>query len=147
MSTTEIYLYENKELVRSIPERILTNGETGLIDEVFADDFVEHNPYLGDVYGPDGFREHVYEPFRRAFPDLTATVEDVLAEGDRVFIRVSLAGTHEGEFMGIAPSGRRMNATAFALHRVADGRVAERWTLFDGMGIRRQLEGDARAER
>ena len=141
VSTTERQLFNNKDLVRAIPERIMTAGETDLIEELFAPDFVEHNPALGDVRGPDGFRKYVYEPFHRAFPNVTVTVEDIVAEGDRVVLRAGIRGTHEGEFMGIPPTGRRIDVPAFALHRVADGKVAERWTLFDGVSIRRQLEG------
>ena len=139
MYTEESTLSANKELVLAIPGRIMTDGETDLIDEVFAPDFVEHNPALGEVHGPDGFRKHLYDPFHAAFPDLTATAEDVVAEGDRVVVRVTLSGTHEGEFVGIAPTGRRMSVGAFAFHRIVDGKVAERWTMFDVAGIRKQL--------
>ena len=139
MATTETAIADNKKLVRSIPERIVSEGGIDLVDEVFAPDFVEHNPALGEIRGPDGFREQLYEPFHAAFPDPTATVEDVVAEGDDVVVRVTLAGTHEGEFMDTAPTGRRMTATAIVIHRIADGKVAERWTMFDVLGIRRQL--------
>lgn len=139
MATTDTQLTANKDLVRAIPERIMTDGDTDRIYEVFAEDFVEHNPALGDVIGPDGFREYVYDPFHEAFPDVTATVEDVVAEGDYVALRVTLTGTHEGEFLGIEATGKRMSATAFALHRVEDGKVAERWTMFDVPGIMHQL--------
>lgn len=139
MATTDTGRSANEDLVRTIPGRIMTDGDTDYIYEVFAEEFVEHNPTLGEIHGPDGFREYLYEPFHAAFPDLTADVEECVAEGDRVAIRVTLGGTHEGEFMGVEPTGRRMTATAFAFHRVADGKVVERWTMFDVPGVMRQL--------
>ncbi|MFD1515417.1 ester cyclase [Halomarina rubra] len=126
---------ENETLARAIPERIMTDGDADYIDEVFAPDFVEHNPAIGEIHGPEGFREYVFEPFRRGFSDLRVAVEDVVAEGDRVVLRVTISGTHDGPFMGIEPTGKPLTASGFALHRLAGGKVAERWVLFDALGV------------
>lgn len=139
MATTDTGRSANEDLVRTIPGRIMTDGDTDHIYEVFAEEFVEHNPTLGEIHGPDGFREYLYEPFHAAFPDLTADVEECVAEGDRVAIRVTLGGTHEGEFMGVEPTGERFEIQAMGFFHVTDGLVTERRLQPDVYGMLQQL--------
>lgn len=77
--------------------------------------------------------------FRSGFPDWVETVEGVIAEGDRVVIRVIGQGTHEGEFQGIPPTGRRVIATGVGIGRLAHGRIAETWAAYDALGLMRQV--------
>ncbi|MCK6577733.1 MAG: ester cyclase [Anaerolineae bacterium] len=74
-----------------------------------------------------------------AFPDLQSKVEDITAEADKVVCRLTLTGTHQGEFMGAAPTGKSFSASAIHIFRIVDGKITERWEWVDRMGIRNQL--------
>ena len=76
---------------------------------------------------------------RSAFPDFKATIDDMLADGDRVATRMTWTGTHQGEFMGIPPTGKRISIQVIDFVRFADGRFAEHWGLMDNMGMMQQL--------
>ena len=128
---------ENVRLARRVPEEVATERRTELIDDLYAEDAVEHGP-TGDEEGREAIREGL-EAFFDAFPDLTATVEDVVAEGDTVAMRVTLRGTHDGEFMGIEPTGASVEVPNAVFTRVEDGRIAERWVQPDMLGLMRQL--------
>ena len=77
--------------------------------------------------------------FLAGFPDFQLALEDVLAEGDRVGVRWTFRGTHQGEFMGIAPTGKRVSMSAIEINRVAGGKVAEHWVVLDQLGLLQQL--------
>lgn len=77
--------------------------------------------------------------FRAAFPDWTESVDDVVAEGKEVVIRVTGRGTHEGEFQGVAPTGRSVTATGVGIGRIENGRIAESWAEYDALGLMQQL--------
>lgn len=77
--------------------------------------------------------------FRAAFPDMHDTIEDMLAEGDKVAVRVTVQGTHRGEFQGIAPTGRQISFAGFAIFRVVDGKIVENRALNDRQGLMQQL--------
>ena len=128
---------ENKRIARQVPEAIATERDLDLIEEVFAEDAVEHGP-LGDHHGPSEIRENIGGVLE-AFPDLTATVEDIMAEGDAVAMRVTLAGTHEGPFLGFEPTGRTFSIPNLVLTRVEAGEIAERWIQPDLSGQLTQL--------
>ena len=84
--------------------------------------------------------QQVSDKYFSAFPDLRGTIEDLVAEGDRVVSRESWRGTHEGEFMGIAPAGKQMNMQGVSIVRILDGRIAEYWTFFDRLALMQQLD-------
>lgn len=128
---------ENKRLARRVPEDLATEQDIGLIDELYADDAVEHDP-MGDHRGHAAIRES-FETVLDAFPDITATVEDIVAENDRVAMRVTLRGTHEGGFMGIDPTGKPFEVGNMVFTRVEDGKIAERWVQPDMLGMLQQL--------
>jgi steroid delta-isomerase-like uncharacterized protein len=77
--------------------------------------------------------------YREAFPDLRATVEEIVEEGDRIAVRATFTGTHDGEFMGIPASGRTISIQAMDVVRVVDGRAAEHWGVTDVMGLMQQI--------
>ena len=131
-------LEENKQLARSVPEDIATDRNFDLIDEVIAEGFVEHSPLGGDVHGREGFREQV-QAHIDSFPDFEATVEQIVAEGDMVAMRITWRGTHEGDFMGFEPTGKSFEGENMVFTRIENGKVAERWLLPDALGILRQL--------
>ncbi|WP_121741904.1 ester cyclase [Natronorubrum halophilum] len=130
---------EPKALVRRDPEEIWTAGNLDAIDELFADGFVLHDPSTdGESRGRDDYREYV-ETYRAAFPDVEYEVESIVAEGGIVALRYTAGGTHEGEFMGIAPTGERVSVSGMEQYRVEDGRIVEMWTSYDALGLFQQL--------
>jgi predicted ester cyclase len=126
---------ENKALVRRMYE-LWNRKELDKYLEVFAPGYVEHYP------DRDTSLEQVIESgtmFCVAFPDVTSTIEDMVAEGDRVAFRVTHRGTHKGDFMGIAPTGNKIEMTNTAIFRIAGGKCAECWATMDELRLMQQL--------
>lgn len=115
---------ENKALYRRWFEEVVSEGDLSLADEVLADEYVMHFPGLDQPVDREGHKQLVMM-FRAGFPDWVETVEDVLAEGDKVVIRVTGRGTHEGEFQGMPATGRRVTATGVGIGRIENGRIIE----------------------
>lgn len=128
---------ENKIIARRHDEEVLSQGNLGLVDEIFARDFVRHAP-SDEKHGPEAMKQFV-SALRRAFPDLRVTVEDQIAEGDKVTIRWTALGTHKGEFQGMPPTGKQMTMTAMTLARIANGKIVEAWTERDTLGMLQQI--------
>jgi steroid delta-isomerase-like uncharacterized protein len=126
-----------KEVYRRIIDAI-SRGDADGLDELVAPGIVDHNPIPNQVAGRDGFKQWMAAA-RTAFPDLRGTVEDVIAETDRVAARVTWHGTHGGEFMGVRPTGKRVSISAFHLVRFAEGRAVEWWGMADLLGTLQQL--------
>lgn len=135
---------DTKELARRVPEDVATGQNLDLIDDLFAEDFVEHGPFGRETRGLAENRE-AFEAFLSAFPDIEATVENIVAEGDTAAMRVTLRGTHEGEFMGLEPTGESFEAQNMVFTRVADGKIAERWLQPDMLGMLQQLGSSHRS--
>jgi steroid delta-isomerase-like uncharacterized protein len=114
---------ENKEIVRRVIEEIVNEGKLSLVDEVLASDYIYHFP-THDINGPEGFKEFVTS-MRKAFPDLHVTIEDLIAEGDKVAARVIMRGTFKGELNGIAPTGRKLAFREAVFVRFENGREVE----------------------
>lgn len=129
---------DTKRIARRVPEEIATERRFDLVDEVYAEDAVEHAAFGPDVEGREAIREQL-EGFIGAFSDFRASVEEEVAEGDLVAMRVTLSGTHDGEFMGIEPTGNTFEIENTVFTRVVDGKVAERWILPDMFGMLTQL--------
>jgi predicted ester cyclase len=121
--------YENKEIVRRLMEDVLGQGRMKLLSELVAAEYVGHFA-LGDHYGPGGVQIDV-AAYRTAFPDLAVTLDDLLAEGDKVVRRFTLQGTHRGPFLGVTGSGRAVVLRGIAIDRLADGRLVESWVQVD----------------
>lgn len=129
----------NKATARRLLEEILSNGDLDAIGEVVAADYREHDPANEvDTAGPDGMRDE-FAMFRSAF-GFRFTVEDQIAEGDRVANRWSFRGCHEGEFEGIAPTGRPVEMDGQVIFRFADGMIEEAWWNWDTLGLLSQIE-------
>ncbi len=114
------------------------NGRLELIDEVFAPQVLDHNPLPGQAPGRDGQRQ-VIQLFRSAFPDLFVTAHDVIVSGQSAAVRWSASGTHRGEVLGMAPTGRHVTLRGIDTVRVDGGRITERWGEFDALGLLAQL--------
>jgi steroid delta-isomerase-like uncharacterized protein len=130
---------ENKALARRVLEEMFNKGNLDLADEVFAPDYVDHDPAMPeDIRGPEGFKEYV-SIFRTAFPDIHLEIEDQVAEGDKVVTRWTGTGTHEGDLMGIAPTGNKVTLPGMEIVRISGGKLAEGWEGYDSMVLMEQL--------
>jgi steroid delta-isomerase-like uncharacterized protein len=128
----------NKQLVQRLHAELLESRDVDVVDRFFADDFVSHNIPPGLPPGAEGVKRF-FAMFRDAFPDVSVTVDELVAEGDRVAVATTLTGTHQGELMGFAPTGRPVSVTGIDVVRIADGRIAEHRGLTDIVGLMRQL--------
>jgi predicted ester cyclase len=132
---------ENKEKVRRFLEEGFGQGKTELVDEVLHSDFVCYDPNseTGEIRGTQTIKGEI-EYFHSAVPDLTFTVEDQVAEGDKVVSRYTARGTHEGEFFGVAGSGNRVEFTGIQIDRFDEsGKMIEEWPEYDLLGAMRQM--------
>ena len=124
---------------RRIPEEIFNQGKLELIGEVFAPDYVEHVPLPPGVpSGAEGFKQFIMA-LRAAFPDFHYTIEDQLAEGDKHVGRITAHGTHQGEFMGIPPTGKTVSWGEIHIGRMVNGKLVEHWANQDQLGMLQQL--------
>jgi steroid delta-isomerase-like uncharacterized protein len=128
---------QNKTLVRRTFEEMWNRGNFSIINEHLAHDFINHTPF-GEMHGLEGAKQFG-SMLRTAFPDLHATVEDQIAEGDRVATRWTARGTHRGEFQGIPATGKQMEITVMTISRVANGKLVEQWGNPDLLGLMQQL--------
>ncbi len=131
---------ENKALARRVIDEMFNKGNLDLADEVFAHDYVAHDPAMPeDIHGPEGFKEFV-GMYHSAFPDLHVEIEEQLAEGDLVATRWTATGTHEGDLMGIAPTGNRVTLPGMEIVRFSGGKLAEGWEGYDSMVLMQHLQ-------
>ena len=129
---------DNKALVRRFVDEVQSGGNIDLIDEVCSPGFVNHSAPPGIPADREGIKI-LTAMFRGAFPDSHFTIEDMVAEGDKVVTRKTFHGTHEGEFMGMPPSGRAVSMGLIDIVRISDGRVVEHWSVGDSLGMMQQL--------
>lgn len=127
----------NKHTVRRHVEEVANNGNIDFIDEIFAEDAIDHSP-LGVTQGRRAVKEQ-FEYVFSSFGNVSMTVEDIVGEGDTVALRVTQRARHEGEFMGIEPTGREFEMEIQTFFRFENGRIAERWARPDTLGLMRQL--------
>lgn len=129
-------LDRHKQTVKRYPLAV-ASGSLDVLDELCTEDIVNHAP-LGEPRGLEALK--AYEaPVHEAFPDFDVTFDDLVAEGDRVAMRMTHRATHEGELMGVAPTGREITFQNVVFNRMEDGRIAERWVQPDLVGIMSQL--------
>jgi steroid delta-isomerase-like uncharacterized protein len=131
-------IQENKEIVRSLIDRLFTDGDLSAVDSYLAEDFVMHDPPLGVPADREGMRT-AGAIIRKAFPDWHSDLHMLVGEGDIVAERFTASGTHQGELMGVAPTGKTVSLKGINIFRVRDGRVVEWWSRLDELGLFRQL--------
>ncbi len=125
---------DHKLLLRRRIDDIWNNGNMAAIDEVIAADYVSN----GQPIGRDGFTQFV-TAVRSAFPDLRFTINDMVAETDKLAVRYTGHATHQGEFSGIPATGKSITITGIDMFRIADGKIVEEWLRFDRLGMRQQM--------
>jgi steroid delta-isomerase-like uncharacterized protein len=129
----------NKEVVRRAFEEVWNERRPEAIEELFAPDFVFHSPAEPEpIRGLDGYKQFVAR-IRGGFPDVRVHVDDMIAEGDVVAVRVTMEMTHTGVYQGIPPAGKRLRATQMFFDRMADGKIAESWQEVDALRILTEL--------
>jgi len=128
----------NKALVRRVYEEGLNRGNLAVLDELLGEDLVDHSLFPGRETGRESFKRR-FTLVRTAFPDATMTVEDAMADGDKVICRWTLRGTHAGPFGSVPPTGRSVVVTGINITRIAGGKIVEHWANFDHLGLLQQL--------
>jgi steroid delta-isomerase-like uncharacterized protein len=133
----------HKTLVRAALEAAFGRGELDALDTYFSSDVILHEPGQEPMRGRAELRRAL-QGLRTAFPDFQFSIQDQLAEDGRLAIRYVGEGTHQGEFMGIPATGRKISYTGMLIVRLDDERIAEFWAQPDLLGVLRQLGGTVR---
>jgi steroid delta-isomerase-like uncharacterized protein len=128
---------QNKALMRRGIEEVWNRGNFDVVAELVAADYVGHQPPI-ENHGPEGAKRYFME-LRAAFPDIHFSIEDQIAEGDRVVTRWTARATHQGAYQGIPPTGKSGTVTGITINRVASGKIVEGWTNLDALGLLQQL--------
>lgn len=129
---------ENKRVIRRIYDNEAVHRGLAYLDDLVAGDVVNHNPFPGSGPGIEGVKQAVGAMIG-LFPDARFTIEDMIGEGDKVAVRVTLRGTHRGPFMGLPPTGAAVTSTETIVFRVVAGKVVETWANRDDLGMMKQL--------
>jgi predicted ester cyclase len=139
MEEQAMSIEQNKAVVRQLLDEVFRRGDVTRVDFYLAPSFVEHEELPPGIPGGSEGVKALTTMLHAAFPDFGITIDDVIAEGDRVVVRQTWSGTHQGEFMGIPPTGRRVSFGVIDILRMADGRCVEHWGQMDSMGLMQQL--------
>jgi steroid delta-isomerase-like uncharacterized protein len=130
---------QNKAFVRQMVEEVFNQGNVSQIDEFMAPNFVEHEELPPGIPRDREGVSHLTSMLHSAFPDFKATIDDIVAEGEKVVIRQTWSGSHKGEFMGIPPTGKSVSFGVIDILRIADGKCVEHWGQMDSMSLMQQL--------
>ena len=130
----------NKAVVRRFYEEVFNSGRLEAMDELASPNLVAYDAVPPGVpeRGPEPYKRTA-AMFRSAFPDLHQEIEDMVAEGDTVAVRVTLTATHRGPFLGVEPTGRRVRCGGMDFIRFREGKMVEHWTATDDLGLMQQL--------
>lgn len=129
----------NKALVRRIWEEIWNLGALDVVDEVISGEYLGYIPAMPEpVHGTEGFKQLILM-YRTGYPDVHVSVDDLIAEGDRVVARWTSRGINTGDLMGMPATGREVTVAGISIFRIENGKVAEEWEGFDTLGMMRQL--------
>ena len=127
----------NKVLVLRGWEEIVNQKNLDAFDEFYAADAVHHEPDQ-DLQGLEEVKQYIAMYFE-AFPDMSVSVEDLIAEGDKVVSRYAYLGTHQGELQGIAPTNKHIEKEGITIHRIEGGKIVEEWEQYDKLSFLQQL--------
>lgn len=128
----------NKVLIRRLVDEGQSQGNLSVVDELLADDFVDHTPFPGVPPTREGVKM-LFGYLRSVFPDLQVRIHEQIAEGEKVMTRKTFEGTHRGEFMGVPSTGRSVAFEVVDIMTVRDGRIAEHRVVYDPLAIQQQL--------
>lgn len=128
---------QNLETTKKLGEAV-SSGNLQVLHEIFSANVIEHDPAPGQGKGPEGYIE-LFTTMRTAFPDLQVTVEHIVQDENNLAMAYKMTGTHEGDFMGIAPTGKTFEARGMQISRFENGKIVERWGSSDELGLVKQL--------
>jgi len=128
---------ENKAVARRVIDEVLNNKDMSVLSELVSPNYVYHGAF-GDAKGPEGLSE-IISAYHNAFPDIHATIDEMVAEGNTVAFRLSIQGTFTGEMMGMAPTGKQLNQVEGVFIHFKDGKEVETFPFSDGMTFFQQL--------
>lgn len=142
-------LAANKAVVRRHFEEVLNQGRLEVIDSIYTEDYVLDAPVQtdgstaaqGKTLGRQGLKERVML-FRTAFPDIHFSLDSVVTEDDKVAVQYRFRGTHQGEFLGLAPTGNRIDIGGMLIARLVDGQINSAWSVFDSGQLMQQARGE-----
>ncbi|MBO4254036.1 ester cyclase [Streptomyces griseorubiginosus] len=146
MPTDDSAAERNKKIIRRVFDEFVNKGVFSVVDEIYREDMIDHQPLPGAPEGRPGVK-YTIAGLRAGFPDLHVTIEDMSAHADHVVIHNTWRGTHLGDFLGMAPTGRRMESRGVVVWRLVDGLIAERWgigvesDMLAQLGMRRLYRG------
>lgn len=129
---------ENKAITRRWNDEIWSKGSPTAVDELFATNFVWYWAPPGVAPDREGYKQNVTISFT-PFADIHNTIEDMVAEGDKVTVRWTWRGTHKGEFMGVPATGKQMALTGISILRIVGGKIVEEWGEMNNLGMMQQL--------
>ena len=130
---------DNKATAHRVFEEVLNQGNLAVVDELFDASYIGYDPGVpAPIHGVEGYKQYV-RMYSTAFPDAHYTIEDMIAEGDKVVVRWTARGTHQGAFRGIPPTGKQVTITGVEIHRVVGGKIVEGWRKWDRMDVMQQL--------
>lgn len=130
---------QNKALVRQLVEEVFNRGHVNMVDDYMASDFMEREVLPAGIPSNREGVKILTGMLHSAFPDFKATIDDMVAEGDKVVIRQTWSGTHKGEFLGIPPTGKSVSFGVIDIIRIAGDKAVEHWGQMDSMGMMEQL--------
>ena len=129
---------ENQALIERLADELWTKRNLGIVDELLAPDWQDHDAMPGMPPGRDGLKA-LASTLQRAFADTESSIDQQLTESDKVVWQWTFRGTHQGEFMGIPATGKRVALTGITIDRIADSKLVERWSVTDTLGFLQQL--------
>ena len=129
---------EHKAVARRFYEQVLNQRNLDVLAEVIAPEGVDHSAAPGTLPGREWVRQTV-QAFLAAFPDFRYRIEDLIAEGDKVVVRATWSGTHQGDLMGIPATGRAVTVSVIEMARLANGQMVEHWAVSDNLSLMQQL--------
>jgi len=130
---------ENKAIVQRLFEEVFNERRLDRADELVAPDYLDHAAVPGQGPGLEGAKQQRWAMYFAAIPDMHATIDDLVAEGDKVVVRYTVEGTQQGQLPGVPPTGKRFRTSAICIYRLAEGKVAENWEQADLLGLMQQL--------
>jgi steroid delta-isomerase-like uncharacterized protein len=130
---------QNKAVVYRLNTEIMNRRNADSVDEIFSPDVVFYQSGRPIIQGREAFRQWLSNADSSTWGNWQADIEETVAEGDLVVVRWTIRGTHEGEWRGVAPTGKPVTVTGMTIHRVVDGKIAEAWAEEDWLGVMQQI--------
>ncbi len=134
---------ENKALMKRFYDEVLNQGNIDMVDEFVDEEIIDHNPtVMEQAEGLEGILQGISH-IREGFPDINFEIKEILGEEDKLGIVIRITGTHQGKFWGIEPTGKNIDTTIIDVMKFKDGKIYERWGLFDVYQLMQQLGQEA----